>query len=160
MNHVVKGDYNLNVGGKIGITAGESFELGAQRMSLAATSEHVNIKAAQKIKLDADNVLSLKSGSDMYLTSGATLHTSSSADTFSTAGATYNISASALYATAVPIHLNSSGNPATAATATPEAIKAPELDLPVEREVTSVATEVEITPGQSGAFDSDESEEV
>lgn len=160
MNHVVKGDYNLNVGGKIGITAGESFEVGSQRMSLASTSEHFNLKSAQKIKLDADGNLSLKSGSDMYITSGSTLHSVAASDTYNSAGGSYNISAAGMYATADPIHLNSAGNAAVAATATPETTKAPELDLPVEREVTNVGTEVQSTPGQSGAFDSDESVEV
>lgn len=160
MNHTVKGDYNLNVGGKMSITAGESFELGAQRMSLAATSEHFNLSAAQKIKIDAGNNLSLKSGSDMFLTSGSTLHNVSSSGMFNTAGAGYNISAVGIFATANPIHLNSGDAPAVAATPTPETTKAPEIDTPVEREVTNISSEVETTVSQIGAFDSDESEEV
>jgi len=178
MNHTVKGDYNLNVGGKMSITAGESFEMGAQRMSLAATSEHFNLKSAQKIKIDAGNNLSLKSGSDMFLTSDGILSGYSTGNMFlntqselhkNSGSRTYNSAGGNLYLTSggiiagdgSEVYLNSGlSTTATAGSKTPESTKAPEIDTPVEREVTNISSEVESTTSQIGAFDSDESVEV
>jgi len=178
MNQTVKGDYNLNVGGRMNVTAGESFEVGAQRMSLASTSEHFNLKSAQKIKIDADSNLSLKSGSDMFLTSEgitsnysvgsmflnteAEFHNNSGSRNYTSAGGNLYMTSDGIIAgDGSEVYLNSGlSTAATAGNKTPETPKAPEIDTPVERDVTTIGSEVQSTTGQIGAFDSDESVEV
>ena len=139
LNHTIKGNYNLNVGGRMAVSIGQSFEVGAQRMAFEATTEHVNVKAAEKIKLESGDNLSLKSGADGF---------------FSVSG-NFNVTATGIYMDADPIHL-ASGN----ATASPEAAKSPSVEQPVEQTISGAPTEVISTPGQIGAGDLDDVEDV
>lgn len=151
LNHTVKGDYNLNVAGKIGIVAGNSFEVAAQRIAAEATSEHVNITSAQKMKLKSGSKTSIQSGTDMFITSGAEMHSQSVGNMFlasdasihqdagesvySSGAETVNITGGSLFAAdAGDIHLNSGrSTAATPATPTPEVPASPQLDPPVEQ---------------------------
>lgn len=149
LNHTVKGDYNLNVGGKIGIVAGQSVEIAGQRMSINSVSEHINVSSAEKIKMESGNSTSLKSGTNMYLTSEAVLsqysvgnmflnteselHKNSSSDSFLSSGGNVNITGGGIIAgDAGEIYLNSgNSSSATGGDKTPEAPKAADLPSPV-----------------------------
>ena len=73
MNHVVTGDYNLNVGGRIGMVAGAGFEIAAQRVSVEATTEHINFKAAEKFKVQAGGSTSIKASGKFNIETESTL---------------------------------------------------------------------------------------
>jgi len=162
LNHTVNGNYNLNVGGKIGISCGQSFEVAAQRMTLEAVSEHVNIKSAEKIKIDAGSVASVKSGDRIFVTSGgrmdidvgAALHSSSAGGTHVTSGermyltssGNMNLKAGGIVAAdGDEMHLNSGlSTAATAAEPTTEVIPTPQLPDPVEQNMENDSNEVAI----------------
>ena len=184
LNHTVKGNYNLNVGGKIGITCGHSMEVAAQRVTLEAFSEHVNLKAAEKIKIDAGSVASVKSGDRIFVTSGGrtdidvgdAFHTTSGSGTHVTSGqrmyltssGNLNLKAGGIVAAdGDEVHLNSGlSTAATAAEPTTEEVPSPQLPDPVEQNMENDSNEAAIgeiggtsaAPTSGGAADLDDVE--
>jgi hypothetical protein len=178
LNHTIKGDYNLNVGGKLGITTGQSFEIAAQRIGLEATTEHMNLKAAEKIKAEAGDNVSLKSGADMYFTSDGTMnqysigamflnteaqmHKNSGSIMYTSAGSNLYLTSGGLIAgDGDEIHLNNGlSTTATPATKTPETPALLKLDKPIEQSVSTNSNEVESTSGSIGVGDLDDTGEA
>ena len=160
LNHTVKGNYNLNVGGKIGIVSGQSIDMACQRMSLNAVSEHININAAEKIKVEAGNAISLKSGSDTYITSDGILsqysagsmflntesefHNNSGSGNYTSAGGDLYMTAGGIIAgDASEVYLNSGqSTAATGGEKTSETPKTAELPAPVTQAPSNEGNEV------------------
>lgn len=178
LNHTISGDYNLNIGGKFGVTVGQGFELGAQRIGIEAVTEHVNLKAAEKIKAEAGDNISLKSGADMYFTSDGTMNQYSTGAMFlnteaqmhkSSGSIMYNSAGSNLYLTSggliagdgSEVHLNNGlSTAATAATKTPETPASLKLDKPIAQSVSVGSNEVETTNPSIGVGDLDDTGEA
>lgn len=86
LNHVVHGDYNLNVAGRAAFSIGLGWEVACARATFETVAEHFNIISAEKVKIqsgdvtditvgtsfkvNADGIVSLKSASQMYLDAG------------------------------------------------------------------------------------------
>jgi hypothetical protein len=167
LNHMVKGNYNLNVGGKIGIVAGHGFEVAAQRVAIEAVSEHINLKSAEKFKVQAGGVSSIKSGGEMFITAGGTIDVSGAGVvSMSSSGGALNLTASADVAVdGANIHLNS-GN-SSAATPSSQDVVSPQLDEPIEQELSSGTNESNLggiggiaSTAGGGAGDIDDNDEA
>mgnify|MGYP003681964237 CR=1 FL=1 len=141
LNHTVKGNYNLNVGGKIGITSGHGFEVAAQRVAIEAVSEHVNIKAAEKIKAEAGGIVSVKGGGNLFVTAGGTVDVSGDGNvSVSSSGGAMNLTAGGdIAADGSNIHLNSGAS--SAATPTSQQTVSPQLDEPVSQDLETGTNE-------------------
>lgn len=164
LNHTISGNYNLNIGGKFGVTVGQGFELGAQRIGIEAVTEHVNFKAAEKIKAEAGDNISLKSGADMYFTSDGTMNQYSTGAMFlnteaqmhkNSGSIMYNSAGGNLYLKSSggliagdgdEIHLNNGlSTDATPAPKTPETPASLKLDRPITQTPSFDENEVETT---------------
>lgn len=159
LNHIVKGNYNLNVGGKIGITSGHGFEVASQRVAIEAVSEHINLKAAEKIKTDSGGITSFKSTGDMFITSDGLLSQFSTGNMFlnteaemhkNSGSRMYNSAGGNLYLTsggiiagdADEIHWNSGlSTSATAGEATTQEVVSPKLEKPVSQDLDTGTNE-------------------
>lgn len=81
MHHIVHGDYNLNVAGRMAVTVGLGFELACARATIETTAEHFNVISAEKIKMLSKDVFSMESLDEFYITSQKNLYTYSVANT-------------------------------------------------------------------------------
>jgi len=159
LSHVVKGNYNINVGGRMGITAGHGFEVASQRVAIESVSEHINLKSAEKIKASAGGIVSFESGSDMFITSNGLLsqystgdmflntesemHKNSGSAMYNSAGDNLNLTSGGIIASdAGEIHWNSGlSASATAGEATTQEVVSPQLEEPVSQDLETGTNE-------------------
>ena len=150
LNHVVHGDYNLNVGGRAAFSIGMGWEVACARASIETVAEHFNVISAEKIKMYSGDTTSIHSGTEMYIDSDSSIdmisegylrshakaahHVTSAQSLYlSSLGSNVNITAAGIIAAdAAQIYLDSGMSSAgTAAVVTPEATISPQVDVPV-----------------------------
>lgn len=149
LNHVVHGDYNLNVAGRFAATVGQGFELASQRISMEALTESFNLISAEKIRLEAGDVFSIKAGAAGYIEAGETVDVK--ADQSLSLGSDSNINIKAtgvIAADAGEIHLNS--NLSNDAEATPEVAVPPQVEQPTSQGLAPSSTQGGVSSEGSG----------
>ena len=154
LNHVVHGDYNLNVAGRAAFSIGLGWEVACARATIETVAEHFNVISAEKIKMYSGDTTSIHSGTQMYIDSDssmdikasgyirshsdATHHTTSRLKNYiSSFSSSVDIRASNIIAGDAPQIYWNSGRASfgTEAIDTPETPVSPEVDLPVDQGV-------------------------
>lgn len=161
LNHVVHGDYNLNVAGRMAVSVGTGMEMAAQRISMESTAEHINLVSAEKIKISAGSSITQSSGSYISSVAGAYASVKSGSGLYLDAeGALNLVSGVHVAADAPKLQFNSGlSNPAPDMTDVPAS---PQVDQPTSQGIATsggqggVITEgagSAVPPGGSGGSD-------
>lgn len=138
MTHTVKGNYDLNIGGRFTVSIGQGLEIASQRMSFETVSEHMNFKSAKKIKMAAGDNLSLKTSANLSMQSDSKIHA---------------IGASGINLDGVPLHLNSDLAESIGSADQPVS---PILNKPVQQTVTLNSTPRTTSTGTISIHDIDD----
>lgn len=75
MEHIVHGNYNLNVAGRMTTSIGLGYEISCARYTLETVAEHINLISAEKIKMLAKDTFSMESEDNFYITSQKKFYT-------------------------------------------------------------------------------------
>lgn len=65
MNHIVRGDYNLKVSGKMNVHAGEQFEVQAAKVGLHAYTDSLNLSALNGMFVGSNTVIHMTAETDI-----------------------------------------------------------------------------------------------